>query len=105
MSRQARQYSQSGLYHIVFRGMNRHNIFEEEEDFIKIKDIIQRLKKEMLFEIYAFYLMTNHVHILLKEYNIGDITVIMKRLLTRYAGWFNRKYSRSGALIANRFKS
>jgi len=47
MSRQARQYSQTGLYHIVFRGMNRQNIFEEENDFIKIKDIIQNLKQEM----------------------------------------------------------
>lgn len=105
MSRQARKYSQSGLYHIVFRGMNRHNIFEEDEDFIKIIDIIKNLKQEMKFEIYAFCLMTNHVHILLKENNIGDISVIMKRLLTRYAVWFNRKYLRSGALIANRYKS
>jgi len=105
MSRQARQYSQTGLYHIVFRGMNRQNIFEEENDFIKIKDIIQNLKQEMQFEIYAYCLMTNHVHILLKEHNMGDISVIMKRLLTRYAGWFNRKYTRSGALIANRYKS
>ena len=105
MGRQARQYSQSGLYHIVFRGMNRHNIFEEEKDFIKIKDIIKSLKKEMQFEIYAFCLMTNHVHILLKENNIGDISVILKRLLTRYAGWYNRRYTRSGALIANRYKS
>ncbi len=105
MNRQALQYSQSGLYHIVFRGMNRHNIFEEEGDFIKIKDIIQSLKQEMQFEIYAFCLMTNHVHILLKENNIGDISVIIKRLLTRYAGWFNRKYLRNGSLIANRYKS
>lgn len=105
MSRQARQYSQTGLYHIVFRGMNRQNIFEEENDYIKIMEIIQSLKQEMQFEIYAFCLMTNHVHILLKEHNMGDISIIMKRLLTRYAGWFNRKYSRSGALIANRYKS
>ena len=105
MSRQARQYSKTGLYHIIFRGMNRHNIFEEEEDFIKIMDIIQSLKNEIQFEIYAFCLMSNHVHILLKEQNIGDISVIMKRLLTKYAGWFNRKYSRSGSLIANRYKS
>ncbi len=105
ISRRARQYSQSGLYHIVFRGMNRHNIFEEDEDFIKFKDIVKDLKQEMQFKIYAFCLMSNHVHILLNEYNTGDISAIMKKLLVRYAGWFNRKYSRSGVLIGNRFKS
>jgi len=49
--------------------------------------------------------MSNHVHILLKEKNMGDISLIMKRLLTKYARWYNIKYERSGALIANRYKS
>ena len=35
----------------------------------------------------------------------GDIVRIMRKLLTHYVGWFNRKYGRSGALIANRYKS
>lgn len=63
------------------------------------------LKKEMSFEIYAYCLMSNHVHILLKENETGDISLIMKRLLTKYVRWFNIKYDRSGALIANRYKS
>ena len=33
------------------------------------------------------------------------VTLIMKRLLTKYARWYNIKYKRSGALIANRYKS
>ena len=105
MGRQARQYSQAGLYHIVYRGINRQNIFEEDNDYLKMVDIISDLKLEMKFEIYAYCLMTNHVHLLLKERNMGDISIIMKRLLTKYAGWFNRKYERSGALITNRYKS
>jgi len=105
MGRQARQYSQTGLYHIVFRGMSRQNIFEEKNDFKKMLDIIMNLKQEMQFEIYAYCLMANHVHLLLKEDKRGDISIIMKRLLTKYAGWFNRKYSRTGALIENRYKS
>ena len=105
MGRQARQYSQAGLYHIIFRGINRQNIFEEDNDYMKMVDIILKLKLEMKFEIYAYCLMTNHVHLLLKERNMGDISIIMKRLLTKYAGWFNRKYERSGALITNRYKS
>ncbi len=105
MGRRAREYSQTGLYHIVFRGINRQNIFEEEDDYIKIVDIVLNLKQEMKFEIYAYCLMTNHVHLILKESDMGDISIIMKRLLTKYVGWFNRKYLRSGALMTSRYKS
>lgn len=105
MARIARQISQSGLYHIVFRGVNRQHIFEEEADYIKLKEILMYLKMDMGFEIYVYCFMTNHVHILLKENEMGDISQIMKRLLTKYARWYNIKYKRSGALIANRYKS
>lgn len=105
MGRLAREISPTGLYHIVFRGINKQNIFEESEDYKKIIEIIQNIKDEHDFEIYAYCLMSNHVHLLIKEAFSGDISQIMKRILTRYVMWFNRKYNRSGALIANRYKS
>ena len=105
MSRIARVFSESGVYHILFRGVNQQNIFEEEADFEKLKATIVNVKQEMGFEIYAYCFMSNHVHIVLKEKNVGDISLIMKRILTKYARWYNIKYGRSGALIANRYKS
>ena len=60
---------------------------------------------DLNFEIYAYCFMSNHVHMVLKEKNFGDISLIMKRILTKYARWYNIKYGRSGALIANRYKS
>jgi len=105
MSRLARQFSLTGLYHIVFRGINKQNIFEETEDYQKMIKTLQVLKKELKFEIYTYCLMSNHVHLLLKEKNTGDISQIMKRLLTKYVMWYNKKYHRTGALIANRYKS
>ncbi len=105
MSRAARSYSQSGVYHILFRGVNQQNIFEEKADYEKLKSTILTVKKEMGFEIYAYCFMSNHVHILLKEKEDKDISLIMKRVLTKYARWYNIKYGRSGALIANRYKS
>ena len=59
----------------------------------------------MGFRIFAYCFMNNHVHMVLKEKNSGDISLIMKRILTKYARWYNIKYGRSGALIANRYKS
>ena len=105
MSRLSRTISESGVYHILFRGVNQQNIFEEASDFEKLKETIGAVKKDLGFEIYAYCFMNNHVHIVLKEKNIGDISLIMKRILTKYARWYNIKYGRSGALIANRYKS
>lgn len=105
MSRLARAISESGVYHILFRGVNQQNIFEEDEDFIKLKKTILAVKQDLDFEIYAYCFMGNHVHIVLKEKSLGDISLIMKRILTKYARWYNIKYGRSGALIANRYKS
>ena len=105
MSRLARNISQSGVYHILFRGVNQQNIFEEASDFEKLKETIAIVKQDLHFEIYAYCFMSNHVHIVLKEKTLGDISLIMKRILTKYARWYNIKYGRSGALIANRYKS
>lgn len=105
MSRQKRQLSQSGLYHIIFRGISRQNIFEETADYVKLKEIIKKVVKETGAEIYAYCFMTNHVHLFLKENSIGDISKIMTKILSHYATWFNIKYLRSGALFSNRYKS
>ena len=105
VSRQAREISATGFYHIVFRGINRLHLFEEDSDFIYFLDNLQYLKSEILFEVHAYCLMSNHVHMLIKERKSGDISLIMKRLLTKYAMYFNRKYDRNGALISSRYKS
>ena len=105
MARQARGLSATGFYHIVFRGINRQHLFEDESDFLYFLESLQRLKTEMAFELHAYCLMSNHVHLLIKENEMGDISLVMKRLLTKYAMYFNRKYERNGALIASRYKS
>ena len=105
MSRQKRQLSQSGLYHIIFRGISRQNIFEDTADYLKLKEIIKKVLAETKAEIYAYCFMTNHVHLFLKERELGDISKIMTKILSHYATWFNIKYLRSGALFCNRYKS
>lgn len=105
MSRQARKLSQTGLYHICFIGICKQNIFEEASDYARLKAIIKQAKQEMQFELYAYCFMTNHVHLFLKEKNIGEISKIMSKILSAYATWYNIKYSRSGTLFSNRYKS
>ncbi len=105
MTRKARAISTTGYYHIIFRGVNHCLLFEEEEDYEKFLSLLERVKEELALNICAYCLMGNHVHLLLREASQGDITSAMRKLLTPYALWFNKRYQRSGTLIANRFKS
>lgn len=97
--------SEIGLYHLIFRGINKQNIFEEEKDYQKLKEFLVRIKQKLEFKIYAYVLMPNHVHMIFQEKEAGNITIAMHKLLTTYAGWYNKKYSRSGSLFGDRFNS
>ena len=79
MSRKARIYSESGVYHVMLRGINRQDIFESEKDYIKFLYEIRRvafpddetgkpMKPELV--VYAYCLMPNHVHLLVKEQDV-----------------------------------
>lgn len=105
MSRPPRPLSKIGLYHIIFRGINRQNLFEEEKDYERLLDIIREVKRVWKFELYAYCFMTNHVHLFMKENELGEIKKIMHTILTRYVVWYHRKYQRSGSLVGNRYKS
>ena len=89
----------------MLRGINHQHLFEGESDYKEFIQSLEKLKTEMVFEIHAYCLMSNHVHLLLKENDYGDLSLIMKRLLIKYAMYFNQKYCRSGTLISNRYKS
>lgn len=105
MGRQARQISQTGLYHIIFRGISRQNIFEEESDYEKLKEIIVKVKEETKMKLYAYCFMSNHVHLFIKEEHMGQISKIMTKILSHYATWYNIKYLRTGTLFGSRYKS
>ena len=81
MGREARKFSSSRFYHVVFRGINHQHLFEEDRDYINFIQTLQQLKSEMMFEIHAYCLMSNHVHMLMRENDVGDISLIMKILL------------------------
>ena len=104
MARAARMKSQSGIYHIIIRGINRQSIFEEDEDKERFIRIMEKYKEKCGYEIYAYCLMNNHVHILIKE-NREPLSLIMKRISSSYVYWYNWKYQRCGHLFQERFKS
>lgn len=104
MARTERIESSTGVYHIMVRGINKQNIFVEDSDYYKYLNTLGVYQKEICFELYAYCLMDNHLHLLVKEGNekIGNT---MKRIGVSYVSWFNWQYNRSGHLFQGRFKS
>lgn len=104
MSRLARQRSETSIYHIMLRGINRQSIFEDNKDKERFYDTLRRYKKICCYELYGYCFMDNHIHLLLKEIS-ESISMIIKRISSSYVYWFNWKYERCGHLFQERFKS
>jgi len=104
MPRAARQLSKTGIYHAIMRGINQQRIFEDTDDFNYFYELLKDIVAESDLSLLAYVLMNNHAHFLLRE---GDFTItdLFRRLGTRYAYYFNKKYMRSGHLFQDRFKS
>jgi len=102
--RKAREKSKSGVYHLILRGINRQTIFEDNEDRKRFLYTLNRYKKICDYNIYAYCLMENHLHLLIK---IGaePLEQIMRHIAGSYVYWYNQKYERIGNLFQDRFKS
>lgn len=104
MPRYARQVAESHIYHIMTRGNERKNIFLDKNDKIAFLKRLLKVKVEKKFFLYAYCLMNNHVHLLIKETD-EELSRIMASLNTSYAAYFNKKYERVGHLFQDRYRS
>lgn len=104
MPRTAREKSSSETYHVMLRGINQQQIFEDDEDHKKFIEILKDYKTICEYNIYAYCLMGNHIHLVIK---IGKepIEQVFKRIGSKYVYWYNVKYQRTGHLFQDRFKS
>jgi len=104
MPRHGRIDFPGALHHVIIRGINRAAIFRDDEDR---RDFLYRLGaglKKTGLSCYAWALIPNHVHILLRTGSL-PLTGLMRSLLTGYAMHFNRRHKRVGYLFQNRYKS
>ena len=96
MTRHARKKSSTQTYHVVIKRTDRQLLFEESKDYLKYLDILEYFKDQFKFEIYAYCLMSNHVHLLLHHPGTVSLESIFRHINTTYACWFNAKYDRTG---------
>ena len=104
MARTARIKSKTNIYHVMLRGNNKQQIFLDEEDSSRFLEIVRKYKDICNFKIFAYCLMGNHVHILVKTDDIS-LDSIMKRVVVKFVYYYNVKYSRIGHLFQDRYKS
>jgi len=104
MPRQARQKSETGIYHIIIRGNNRQAVFFEEQDYNRFLFTLQKFKPISGYKLYSYCLMRNHAHMLIKT---GEeaLEQVMRRICSSFVHWYNQKYDRIGNLFQDRFKS
>ena len=104
MPRQARLDVSGALHHIMVRGISKTDIFGDDQDRTRFLERLGVTVMEGQCTVYAWALMTNHVHILFKSGKQG-ISSVMRKLLTWYAQYYNRRHKRTGHLFENRYKS
>ncbi len=104
MSRKPRIISSSGIYHIILRSINQQQLFEEDEDFKKFLYVMSEVQIKYPFELYAYCLMGNHVHLLMANLT-SPLKTIFQSIGARFVAWYNKKYERFGHLFQERFIS
>ena len=104
MPRKSRIDAPGALHHIIARGIEGRNIFQDEKDRNNFLTRFEDILSEISTPCYAWVLMPNHFHLLLRSINV-PIATVMRRLLTGHAVFFNRRHRRHGHLFQNRYKS
>ncbi len=93
------------IYHVTNRGNNRDIVFVEDEDFEKYLGLIYRFKQKYRFKLFAYCLMTNHVHLLIQTSEGGTISQIAQSLTVAHTRHYHFKYKRCGHVWQGRFSS
>jgi len=86
------------------RGIEKRPIFKDDADRLNFLERLGKLLRSTHTLCFAWSLMPNHFHLLLKT-GPTPLSIFMRRLLTGHAIWFNKRHERSGHLFQNRFKS
>ena len=109
-------------YHVYNRGSDKRIIFHDSQDYSYFQNLLHLMNtptrkqtrdyklyttdsREKLVSIGAYCCMPNHFHILIKQEQNNGVSLFLKKVLTSYAMFYNKKYKRTGTLFEGRFKA
>jgi putative transposase len=104
MPRRARLDVPGTLHHVIVRGIEKRHIVDDGQDRRQFIERIGDLSQNTQTTLYAWSLMSNHAHMLVRSGPQG-LASFMRKFLTGYAGYYNRQHNRHGHLFQNRYKS
>lgn len=104
MARKPRIHYPGAIYHVIARGNNKENIFLDSKDKNRYHDLLDKYKLKYNFEIYAYVLMDNHVHLLVCV-NEVPLAKIMQGIQLSYTQYYNKKYQHFGHVFQQRYKA
>lgn len=105
MPRPIRIHLPDMVYHVLNRGNNRQAVFLKDEDYKHYLEILKRYKEKFGFKIFAYCLMTNHIHLLIKTSEQRTISDIIKAITIAHTRRHHYQYQTSGHVWQGRFKS
>lgn len=106
MPRYRRLFIRDVPLHVVQRGHDRSPVFLCEQDYQYYLENIRDAREILDIEVFAYCLMTNHVHLLLMPTErVEDVSAFMRILAGRQTRYLNSRERRSGTLWEGRFKS
>lgn len=89
--------------HITQRGVDRREVFSEDQDRLTYLSLVQQNLAETGVRILGYCLMGNHVHLIAVPAREDSLSILFRRVHGRYAQYYNARYGRSGHLWQNRF--
>src|SRR4030042_5811010 len=104
MARKPRIEYEGALYHVITRGNQRQRIFKDKEDYQRYLKILADYKIRYEYVLYAYVLMSNHVHLLM-ETRETSLSKILQGINQSYTMYFNRRYGTVGHLFQGRYKA
>jgi len=91
MARKPRIEFEGGFYHVITRGNQRQKVFLDERDFLKYLEFLSDYKDRYGFWIYAYVLMSTHVHLLIETGHV-PLSKILQGINQRFTMYFNWRY-------------
>ncbi len=104
MARKPRVEFEGAFYHVIVRGNQRQKIFRDDRDRLYYLERIEHYRQRYGFKLYAYVLMSNHVHLLL-ETGATPLSKILQGIQFTYTQYYNRRYRTVGHLFQGRYKA
>lgn len=93
------------LFHIFSRTNSGDRAFLDRRDHARFLEYVEKYAEIFSFRAHAWCMMPNHFHLLMESTDRAAVSELMRRLLTAYTVYFNRRHGRHGHLFQGRFKS